>query len=158
MFLGICKDLILDLGSMEDHMPSSRCTPLHSTITLNFHNLVPLIGRRFLLNLNLVRSLNIYLAHGHHRLPLQDLGMLIQRPSCRHLIRVMLVLVPHLACICIPLSILVSTLACLSFILMNIFTNNFHRYGNLVFSSSQQVASVNAFKAVSLFWYGKILI
>lgn len=127
-FSGICKDLILGLGSTEDHTPCSLCTHLHWTTTLNFHNLDLLIGLRFLLNTNLGRSLNICLGHGLVHQPLQELGMAIQRQWWRHSILVMSVLAPHLPYTCIRLSTLVSSQECPSSILMNKFTNLFHRY------------------------------
>lgn len=141
------KDLTLGLGSMADHTPYNLCTPLLWTITLNSRNLDQLIGLRFLMSTILILFLNIFLGHGLHLQPPEDLDMVIQKQWCLHLIQIMLVRTPRLPYTCIPPSILVSILECLLFILMNMFTNLFHRYEKsfnstfLVFVRKLQIVS-----------------
>ena len=131
LFPGICKGLILGLGSMEDRIPCSLCTALRWTTTLNFHSSELLIGLRYLPSTSLGHSLNIYLLHGLGHQPLRvPLGMAIQRPWWLLSILTTLVPVPRLPYTCILLSTLVSALECLSSTLMNKFTNLFHRYDN----------------------------
>ena len=125
---GICRDLILGLASVAVHTLCSPCMLLQWTTTLNFHNLALLIDRLFQ-NVSKDHSLLLmYLGHGIPSHLLQVWGTVIEKQWLGLLIQ-MLMHIHLLVCICIPLSIPVSKLECILFILTNKLINPFHRFG-----------------------------